>query len=108
MASISPMPVGGFATRTVSADPGLLSNEELLAEQTGNRRQLLLKLIKRDSSPQARIWILFKRTKKIVNWFLDRAQIKISVCRRYYTALLLLLTMLFLSSSMNFFHRTVQ
>jgi hypothetical protein len=81
MASISPMPVGGIATRTVSADPGLLSNEELLAEQTGNRRQLLLKLIKRDSSPQARIWILFKRTKKIINWFLDRAQIKISVCR---------------------------
>ena len=79
MASISPLPVGSTATRTVSADPGLLSNEELLAEQTGNRRQLLLKLIKRDSSPQARIWILLKRTKKIVNWFLDRAQIKISV-----------------------------
>ncbi len=79
MASISPAQVGGVATRTVSADPGLLSNEELLAEQTGNRRQLLLKLIARDSSPQARVWIFFKRAKKIINWLLDRAQIKISV-----------------------------
>ena len=81
---ISPMSDTGISTRTVSADPGLLSNEELLARNTGRRRRTLEELIakeqlKRFVSTRERFSDLFKRAKKKVRWFIDHAQLKISV-----------------------------
>ena len=73
------------STRTVSADPGLLTNEELLA-QTNGRRRTLEELIAKEkltrlTSAQDRVSLLFKKARRKVRWFVDHAQIKISVSR---------------------------
>lgn len=70
-------------TRTVSADPGLLSHEELLAKYDGRRRRTLEELISkeklnRSNSPKAHVSQLLKRVRKRVRWFIDHARIKIS------------------------------
>lgn len=70
--------------RTVSADPGLLSNEELL-QKLGNRRftleQIIAndKLLKNQSSFVQMGHRVFKNCRKRVRWFVDHAQLKISV-----------------------------
>ena len=71
--------------RTVSADPGLLSNEELLKKLPGNRRFTLEQIIandqllKKKSSLTQLANTAFKKARKRVRWFVDHAQIKISV-----------------------------
>lgn len=70
-------------TRTVSADPGLLSHEELLANYDGKRRRTLEELITKEkfnrmNSPKAQISLWLKRVRKRVHWFIDHARIKIS------------------------------
>ena len=67
--------------RTVSADPGLLSTEELLASQKGERRKSLERLVamhNQEQSKEAKIPIL-ARIKEKVRWFLEHARIKVSV-----------------------------
>jgi len=71
----------GVSTRTVSADPGLLSNEELLA-RTG-RRRTLEELIAKEKlnrliSTRDRASAFARKAKKKVRWFIEHAQIKIS------------------------------
>lgn len=72
----------GVSTRTVSADPGLLSHEELLA-RTGRRRTLEELIAKekmdRINNTHGRALALVRKAKKKVRWFIDNAQIKISV-----------------------------
>ncbi|KAL7552266.1 hypothetical protein ACHAWF_015498 [Thalassiosira exigua] len=81
---ISPMSgtEGVTATRTVSADPGLLSHEELLARNSGRRRTLEELIAKeqlnRLTSTRDRVSLLFKRVRKKVRWFIDNGQVKIS------------------------------
>ena len=71
-------------SRTITAgDPGLLSNEELLAK-SGGRRRTLEELIAKDdalskSSTKQKALLLFQRAKQKTKWILDHAQIKISV-----------------------------
>jgi hypothetical protein len=71
--------------RTVSADPGLLSNEELLKKLPGNRRftleQIIAneKVLKDRSSLASTLHRIFKKARKRVRWFVDHAQLKISV-----------------------------
>ena len=72
-------------SRTITAgDPGLLSNEELLAK-SGGRRRTLEELIAKDdalgskSSTKQKASLLFQRAKQKTKWILDHAQIKISV-----------------------------
>ena len=72
-------------SRTITAgDPGLLSNEELLAK-SGGRRRTLEELIAKDdalgskSSTKQKAAVLFQRAKQKTKWILDHAQIKISV-----------------------------
>ena len=72
-------------SRTITAgDPGLLSNEELLAK-SGGRRRTLEDLIAKDdalgskSSTKQMAPLLFQRAKQKAKWILDHAQIKISV-----------------------------
>ena len=73
-------------SRTITAgDPGLLSNEELLAK-SGGRRRTLEELIAKDdallgskSSTKEKASLLFQRAKQKTKWLLDHAQIKISV-----------------------------
>ena len=86
---VSIRPASAAATRTVSADPGLLSHEELLARNSGRRRRTLEELIAKEklsrlTSTHAQASLLFKKAKKKVLWFVDHAQIKISVryCHR--------------------------
>jgi hypothetical protein len=70
---ISPM-------RTVGYDPGLLSREELLATHHPSRRRTLEELIASEKlSRQSRTVILLKRVVKAVRWFIDNAQLRISV-----------------------------
>jgi hypothetical protein len=83
MSRITPMTDAGIVTRTVSADPGLLSHEELLA-RNGSRRRTLEELIAKEKlnrflSSQERASVLVKKAKKKVRWFIDHAQIRISV-----------------------------
>lgn len=82
MSRITPMTDAGIVTRTVSADPGLLSHEELLA-RNGSRRRTLEELIAKEKlnrflSSQERASVLVKKAKKKVRWFIDHAQIRIS------------------------------
>lgn len=70
------------ASRTVSADPGLLSPEELLASHKGGRRRTLEQLIAEQRAKE----LLkdhkneyFSRCREYVRWFLDNAHLKISV-----------------------------
>ena len=73
-------------SRTITAgDPGLLSNEELLAK-SGGRRRTLEELIAKDdallgskSSTKEKASLLFQRAKQKTTWLLDHAQIRISV-----------------------------
>lgn len=71
--------------RTVSADPGLLSNEELLEKLPVNRRFTLEQLIANDKLLKDRSSLahmsrrVLKKARKRVRWFVDHAQIKISV-----------------------------
>ena len=70
------------STRTVSADPGLLSNEELLA-RSKNRRRTLEELIAKENltritSTSAKASAFFGRCEKKVQWFIENAQLKIS------------------------------
>lgn len=70
-------------TRTVSADPGLLSHEELLAKYDGRRRRTLEELITKEklsrlNVPKAHVSQLLKKVRKRVRWFIDHARIKIS------------------------------
>ena len=70
-------------TRTVSADPGLLSHEELLANYDGRRRRTLEELITKEklnrlNSPKDHVRQWLKRARKRVRWFIDHARIKIS------------------------------
>ena len=70
---ISPM-------RTVGYDPGLLSREELLATHHPSRRRTLEELIASEKNcRQSRTVILLKRVVKAVRWFIDNAQLRISV-----------------------------
>ena len=83
MSKISPMSRAGIVTRAVSADPGLLSHEELLA-RNGRRRRTLEELIAKEKlnrfiSSQEKASALLKKAKKKVRWFIDHAQIRISV-----------------------------
>ena len=69
--------------RTVSADPGLLSHEELLATYQGKRRRTLEELISaeklnRSNSLKVHVSQFLKRIRKRVRWFIDHARIKIS------------------------------
>ena len=69
-------------TRTVSADPGLLSHEELLANYDGRRRLTLEELITKEklnrlNSRKAHVSLWLKRVRKRVRWFIDHARIKI-------------------------------
>ena len=71
--------------RTVSADPGLLSTEELLSRQKGERRKSLEKLAAmhtQESSKEAKTPTI-ARMKQKVRWFLEHARIKISVSYIY-------------------------
>ena len=75
-----------ISTRTVSADPGLLSNEELLKQiPTGKRRRTLEALVARESiggltsSTKEKASMLFQGARTKVRWFIEHAQIKISV-----------------------------
>lgn len=68
--------------RTVSADPGLLSNEELL-EMLGDRRLTLKRIIASEKSRERSSASLigkriFKNARKRVRWFVDHAQFKVS------------------------------
>jgi hypothetical protein len=71
--------------RTVSADPGLLSNEELLKKLPGNRRFTLEQIIANEKLTKDRSSLaksahrIFKKARKRVRWFVDHAQLKISV-----------------------------
>ena len=87
MTKVTPTPMGSptaISTRTVSADPGLLSNEELLKQHTGKRRRTLEALVARESiggltSTKEKASMLFQRARTKVRWFIEHAQIKISV-----------------------------
>lgn len=78
--------------RTVSADPGLLSNEELLKKLPGSRRftleQIIAndKLLKNKSSLPQLVSRVLKKARKRVRWFVDHAQIKISVSDNYVSS----------------------
>lgn len=82
----SPSPQGGLS-RTISADPGLLSNEELLAQSasaTGRRRRTLEELIAKEQlvriqSSGEKASAFLRKAKRKVRWFIEHAQIKISV-----------------------------
>lgn len=68
--------------RTVSADPGLLSNEELL-EMLGDRRLTLKRIIAREKSKERSSVLpigerILESARKRVRWFVDQAQLKIS------------------------------
>ena len=68
--------------RTVSADPGLLSNEELL-EMLGHRRLTLKRIIASEKSKERSSVLpmgerILKNARKRVRWFVDHAQLKIS------------------------------
>jgi class 3 adenylate cyclase len=68
--------------RTVSADPGLLSHEQLLASYEGRRRTLEELISKeksnRSKSPKDHISQFMKRVRKQVLWFIDHARIRMS------------------------------
>lgn len=67
-------------TRTVSADLGLLSPEELLENHEGGRRQSLEDEIRRVSfSCKIRRTPWSRRCRDGIRYFLDNAHIKISV-----------------------------
>jgi hypothetical protein len=66
--------------RTVGYDPGLLSREELLAAHTGTRRRTLEELITNEKfNRQSGAVILLERAVMALRWFVDNAQIRISV-----------------------------
>jgi hypothetical protein len=72
--------------RTVSTDPGLLSNEELLVK-LGNRRFTLERIIAKErpkelSSLSVVADGILRKARKRVRWFVDHAQLKISVRSR--------------------------
>lgn len=75
-------------SRTVSADPGLLSPEELLASHKGGRRKTLEQLIAEqrtnDLQKDPKNTII-SRCRAKVQWFLDGAHLKISVCKERNT-----------------------
>ncbi len=68
-------------TRTVSADPGLLTPEELLKNLKDGRRKTLEEIIAQKNSsvtfdtPRS----FLRRCRDHVRWFLDTARLKISV-----------------------------
>lgn len=71
-----------ISTRTISADPGLLTNKELL-EKHGGRRRTLEELVAMDklnklSPPSPSVHL--ERVRKKVRRFLDHGRLKISVC----------------------------
>ncbi len=66
--------------RTVGYDPGLLSREELLAAHTGTRRRTLEELIANEKlNRQSGTVILLERAVMALRWFVENAQIRISV-----------------------------
>lgn len=66
--------------RTVGYDPGLLSREELLAAHTGIRRRTLEELIANEKfDRQSGIAILVERAVMALRWFINNAQLRISV-----------------------------
>jgi hypothetical protein len=70
---ISPM-------RTVGYDPGLMSREELLATHHPSRRRTLEELIASENlSRRSTTVVLLKRVVKAIRWFIDNAQLRISV-----------------------------
>jgi len=89
MSKISPMSgTTGVSTRTVSADPGLLSHEQLLQRNKGGRRRTLEELIAKEklnriSSASDQASLMFKKVKRKIRWFVDHAQLKISVSRKF-------------------------
>mmetsp|Transcript_47653 Transcript_47653/g.144104 ORF Transcript_47653/g.144104 Transcript_47653/m.144104 type:complete len:96 (+) Transcript_47653:323-610(+) len=70
--------------RIISADPGLMTPEQLLAAHKGGRRRTLEQLIAKHNQlnlSDGRETILSELRRK-TKWFLDQARIKISVsCR---------------------------
>eukprot|EP00563_Minutocellus_polymorphus_P005988 CAMPEP_0181030934 /NCGR_PEP_ID=MMETSP1070-20121207/5976_1 /TAXON_ID=265543 /ORGANISM="Minutocellus polymorphus, Strain NH13" /LENGTH=909 /DNA_ID=CAMNT_0023108303 /DNA_START=170 /DNA_END=2896 /DNA_ORIENTATION=- len=74
------MPTASPSRRIVSADPGLLSAEELLSSHTGGRRKSLEKMIhqhNKEISVDVKPPIM-GQIKDKVRWFLEHARIKIS------------------------------
>lgn len=75
------------ASRIVSADPGLLSPEELLAIHKGGRRKTLEQLIAEQRTKELQNDpknAIVSRCRAKVHWFLDNAHLKISVRRETY------------------------
>lgn len=67
--------------RIVSADPGLMSAEELLSSHKGGRRRSLERMIalnKQAYSAESRAQMM-ARVKEKVRWFLEHARVQISV-----------------------------
>ena len=76
----SKMPVSSPSRRIVSADPGLLSAEELLSSHKGGRRKSLERMIQqhnKEFSADVKPPIM-AQIKGKVRWFLEHARIKIS------------------------------
>ncbi len=65
--------------RTVSADPGLLTPEELLAQHEGGRRRTLEQLIEKSRELHIEKKSCNKLYKEKIRWFLDTARLRISV-----------------------------
>lgn len=79
-------------TRIVSADPGLLTPEELLLQQGGRRKTLEQLIAKHKNLPTAEDRLpLHQRCRESIRWFLDAARLKISVSllKKYFPKMLL-------------------
>lgn len=86
MAKVEPMSSTAVAaTRTISVDPGLLSNEELLVRNTGGKiNRSLEHLIAMENnvnriSTRDKIQAGYNKLTKQVQWFIEKAELKISV-----------------------------
>ncbi len=74
-----------IVTRTVSADPGLMTPEDLLKSHKDGRRKSLEELIaKNQASNTKRKSSYLKKCRDCVRWFLDSARLKISVSYRIW------------------------
>jgi hypothetical protein len=75
-----------MSTRTISADPGLLSPEELLKNHKDGRRRTLEEIIAKKHALRENEYFmgsLAQRCRDYVRWFLDNARLKISVSLSY-------------------------
>ena len=86
MAKVEPLSSMAVATtRTISVDQGLLSNEELLVRNTGGKiNRSLEHLIAMENnvnriSTRDKIQAGYNKLTKQVQWFIEKAELKISV-----------------------------